>query len=47
MRTLLRVCAGAIVANLACVWGAGAAQITATVSAKAQPMPDAVVVAVP
>ncbi len=47
MRTLLRVCAGAIVANLACAWGVGAAQITATVAAKAHPVPDAVVVAVP
>ena len=47
MRILLLACAGAAAAGLACALGVDAAQIAASVSAQAQPVPDAVVVAVP
>jgi hypothetical protein len=45
MKILLLACAGAAAAGL--TLGVDAAQITASVSAQAQPVPDAVVVAVP
>lgn len=47
MRILLLAGAGTAVASLACALGVEAAQIAATASAQAQPVADAVVVAVP